>query len=115
MVLIETTQCHHAAIIYLDSFHVQVLKRFFRNLGSVFLKSIEQVAIQVGLVARLVSISRSDYFKRHIAFSHRLDQLILKFVDVLNVGLYDSNLRLCSFDHVQDLLANVSLVRRLLL
>ena len=115
MVLIETTQCHHTAVIYLNSFHMQVLKRLFCDFGPIFLKSVEQVAIQVRLVARLISIAGSDDFKRHIAFSHCFDQLIFKFVDVLNIRLYDSNLRLCSLDHVQDLLANVSLVRGLLL
>lgn len=58
MVLIEAADRHEATIIDLHCLHVQVLEGFFSHGGSILAQSLEQVRVQVGLVAGLVPVSR---------------------------------------------------------
>ena len=67
------------------------------------------------LVAWLISIASSDNFKLYITLFHGSNQLILELVNILHVGLDNSNARLSRLDHIQDVLADVCAVWWLLL
>ena len=115
MVLIKATQRHHTAIVYLNSLHVQVLEGLFRDLRAIFLKSIKQVAVQECLIAGLVTIASCNNLKRDSTLGHCLNKHVFKLINVLHIRLDDSYLRLGCLDHMQNLSADVRLIRWLLL
>jgi len=62
VILIEAAEGHQTPVIHLNCLHVQVLKGLFGHLRAVLLQSVEQVAVQMSLVARLVAVaSRHDF------------------------------------------------------
>lgn len=69
----------------------------------------------MGLVAWLVSITSCDNRQIYVALCHCFYQLVFKFIDILDIWLDDAYVGLGCFDHVQNLLANVCFIRRLLL
>ena len=115
MILIEAAQSHPAAIVNLDGLHVQILEGLLDHGGPVFLQALEEVRVEMGLVARLVSVPSSDYLKFDVAVGHGFDELVFELIDVLDVRLDDPDIRLGSLDHVKHVPADISLLRWLLL
>ena len=115
MILIERAKGHASSVIDLDRLHMQVLEGLFSHLGSILLQFVEEIRILMCLVARLVPIACCHDLQFDVALDHGFDQLIFKFVDILNIRLDDSDLRFSCLDHIKDLLADVSFIRRLLL
>ena len=66
-------------------------------------------------VARLVSVPSSDNFKFDVAFGHCFNELFFELVDVLNIGLDNSDVCLRCLNHFNHVLADISQVGWLLL
>ena len=103
MVLVETSKGHNSAIIYLDCLHVQILERLLVHFGTILVQVCEQIGVEEALVAGLVSVTGSNNVNLNTSILYGRDELVFKFVNVLNIRLDDANAFLGRFDHVEYL------------
>ena len=101
VVLIEGAHGHQSPIIDFDRLHMQILKGFFIDDGSLRAQLSEKVWVEQALVGGLISESCWDDFDLDSPVEG-LHENVLQLIDRLHVWLYDSDGGLGLLAHLDD-------------